>query len=111
MVEAAGTDPCDSMSVDQIKTYLCEMAERHIANQGNYSSHKTDASMELQVNLSEEGGIHLSVIKVKGAGLSMDDIRAWLNPEVFFENMKILDSVLTCQKLGDNIGEGSYALF
>ena len=111
MVEAAGADPCDSMSQEQIKEYLTEMAERHIAARESYTSKKSDAAKEYYIWMGQESGVDLSVTMIKAPGLTIDDFRAHFEPEVFPANMTAQEDALTCRKLDDNIGEGMFAMY
>jgi len=101
MVEAANTDPCDSMSREEIKDYLCAIAERHIVAAPTYKSIKTDASKDLNVWQGVEGGVALTVSMLNAEGLTMDDFIAFNNPDVFAANMHVLDPILNCRRLDD----------
>ena len=110
MVEVAG-DPCVNMSHEEIKAHLCEIADRHIAARASYRNIRKDAATELDVVMTEEEGMNLSVITMKGIGLAIEDCRAFNNAEVFCQNVKLLDPILTCRKLDDNLGGNSYAMY
>ena len=50
MVDSSGSDPCDTMTREEIRAYLYEIAERHIAAApSSYSVLKTDPVKELTV--------------------------------------------------------------
>ena len=75
MVSAASSDPCDGMSHDQIKDYLVQLAETHISNRASYECLKKDPSKELEVYMTEESGTTLTVTRIKGPGLTIDECR------------------------------------
>ena len=110
MVEASA-DPCDSMTREQIKEHLLNIAERHIAESPSYRQLRSDPAIELDVRMSQEAGVHLTVVKMKGRGLKVEDVAAFWDPEVFATNMKVLDPILTCTRLPNDMGEHCYALY
>ena len=77
MVEAAGSDPCDNMSREEIKNHLLAIADRHLEACESYNSLKVDASKELNIWQGTEQGVALTVCKMKAEGLTMEDFRAF----------------------------------
>ena len=61
--------------------------------------------------MTEQDGIPLSVVKMKGEGLTMDDVRAFCARDTFPANMKVLESACTCTIIEGDVGEGSYAMY
>ena len=112
MVEATAADPCDNMSREEIKNHLLALAERHVEARSTYRSLRVDASKELNVWQSTEEGVVLTVCTMKAEGITMDDIRTFHNPDQFPANMHILDPIITCRRLEDDLGaEGCYAIY
>ncbi len=111
MVESNAADPCDNMTREQIRDHLQEMAERHIAARESYKSLKADAAKELYIWQGAENGVALTVCSVKAVGLTKEDFVAFQDPAVFPDNMHILDSIITCRRLDDDMGEGMYAMY
>ena len=111
MVEATATSPYDSMTATQIKEHLTALAERHIADRLSYRQLRHDAAKDLDVRISEQDGVALTVITMRADGLSIEDFEAFSHDDVFYKNISILDPALTCRKLPDDVGEGAYALY
>ena len=104
MVQAAGADPTDNMTRDQIKDYVIAMAERHVAARETYSSLKTDANKNLNVWVGTESGNTLSVCTMDAPGLTLDDFRAFYAKDSLCANMTLLDKIITARKL-ENVDE------
>ena len=111
MVQAAGADPTENMSRDEIKAFLLETCDRHIAARETYNNTKTDAAREYTIHMTMQDGMHLSVITMKAEGLSMDDFRAYWSPDAFPANMTAQEKPLTCEKTNDDLGEGYYCMY
>ena len=111
MVDATIGDPCDSMSRDEIKNYLCDIAERHIQASHGYNIVRTDESKDLKITSTTEAGIPLTICTMKGEGLSVDDFRGFCHPDTFPDNLHILDPILTCKKMEDIELDGCYAMY
>ena len=108
MVEA---DPWEMKSRDQIRDDLIALAERHVAARGTYKTLKIDESKDMTVWQGDESGVALTVCTMKGEGLEMADFLAFQDPASFPANMSVLDSILTCRKLDDDMGENCYAMY
>jgi len=113
MVEAAGgADPYESMTREQIRDHLCEMAERHIEARNTYRSLRTDASKDLNIWQATQDNVALTVCTMKAEGLTIEDFRAFGQPDAFPDNMHILDPILTCRKMEDDMGcDRAYAMY
>ena len=111
MVQAAGADPCDNMNRDQIKQYLFELCDRHIAARETYDNKKSDPARDYTIHMTMQDEMHLSVITMRGDGLTMDDMRAYWAPDAFPANMTAQDKPLTCEKTNDDLGEGYYCMY
>ena len=111
MVEATVSDPCDAMSREEIKNHLIAMADRHIEASATYKELKVDAGSEMRISQGLEDGTVLTVCMMKAAGLTMEDFIGFVAPECYGANIKILDPILTCRKLDDDLGEGCYAMY
>lgn len=111
MVTAATTDQFDTMSREEIKAFLTEVAERHIAAASTYNQIKSDPSRELTIWQTAESGIALTVCTMKASGLEVADFIAFNNPEVFPQSCSTLDPILTCRKLDDYTGEGYFIMY
>ena len=111
MVQAAGADPTENMNRDEIKAFLLETCDRHIAARETYTNTKTDAAREYTIHMTMQDGMHLSVITMKAEGLTMDDFRSYWAPDVFPANMTAQEKPLTCEKTNDDLGEGYYCMY
>mmetsp|Transcript_26554 Transcript_26554/g.35517 ORF Transcript_26554/g.35517 Transcript_26554/m.35517 type:complete len:148 (+) Transcript_26554:98-541(+) len=87
------------------------MANRHIQNRASYGQVKSDPSKNLTITMGEQDGIALSVITMKGEGLTIDDFRAFSTHAEFAANMTVLESAATCRNLDNEVGEGIYAMY
>ena len=88
------------------------MADRHVAARESYKSLKTDPSKQLSIWQGTEQGVALTVCTMKADGLTLEDFKAFQDPAQFPTNMHILDDILNCRPLDDNLGcEGCYAMY
>ena len=101
MVEAAGADPCDNMTREQIRDHLVQMADRHLAARESYKVLKADQAKQLFIWQGQESGVATTVCVVKAVGLTKEDFVAFQDPAVFPGNMHILDEIINARRMDD----------
>ena len=112
MVQAASTDPCDNMSMQEIKDHMSAIAEQHLAARESYRSIRTDTSKNLNVWQTNEQGVPLTICTMDGIGITIDEMKAFYASDALPANVTLVDKNVTAKLLENDLGvDRSFAMY
>ena len=101
MVEAVNYS---SMSRDQIKENLLAVVMKHLEAADSYKEIDEDAKYKMKITQGEEQGVAITICRMEGAGLSVEEFKEWHKLDSMMDNMSKLDDIITGKRLDDHDG-------
>lgn len=107
----SGAVDFEALSRQEIKDYLCALAEKHVEARESYTSLQKDPARDWEVWQGEEGDVSLVVTMAHAEGLTVDDFCNLYHRDNILAHYAAMEERDTYRRMDGDVGEGAILVY